>query len=315
MNERHARAFLTLLTEPCDTAVHQRVQARGAVQTVQDLYHAHHDELAARLAPRWPREITPDNLEHWYVATVTRTPLLHFVVPGDPDYPTQMQELGDTAPYGLWVRSSQGAYAMLRELSAGPSIAMVGARAATSYGEHITGEIAGELASSGYPIVSGAASGIDGAAHRTALAGGNPTVAFLAAGVDRPYPAGHAELINRIVAGGAVISEVPPGSTPTKWRFLARNRLIAAFSSATVVVEAGWRSGSISTAGHARALGRPLGAVPGPITSAASAGCHRLIREGATLITSADDVLELLGRQNPTAQPVLAPDQFFGSGS
>jgi DNA processing protein len=146
-------------------------------------------------------------------------------------------------------------------------------------------------------IVSGGAYGIDGMAHRGCLATGGTTVAALAGGVDRAYPAGHADLLGRIAQGpGVVIAEVPCGTPPTKWRFLQRNRLIAALSDATVVVEAGWRSGSLNTAGHASALGRPLGAVPGPVTSAASAGCHRLLREyDARCVTSADDACELLG--------------------
>jgi DNA processing protein len=120
------------------------------------------------------------------------------------------------------------------------------------------------------------------------------TIAFLAGGVDRAYPAGHNGLIRRIAGEGAVVSEPPCGAAPTKWRFLARNRLIAALGRATVVVEAGWRSGSLNTAGHAATLGRPLGAVPGPVTSAASAGCHRLLREyGAVCVTSAAEVREL----------------------
>ncbi|WP_375384111.1 DNA-processing protein DprA [uncultured Microbacterium sp.] len=145
-------------------------------------------------------------------------------------------------------------------------------------------------------MISGAAYGIDGAAHRAALGAGGITVALLAGGVERPYPSGHAHLIQQIAANGVVASEVPCGSAPTRWRFLQRNRLIAALSDATVVVEAGWRSGSLNTAAHASALSRPLGAVPGPITSATSAGCHRLIREvDARCVTSVDEVRELAG--------------------
>lgn len=173
---------------------------------------------------------------------------------------------------------------------------MVGARAATGYGDHVAGELAGDLAATGDLIVSGGAYGIDGAAHRAALGAGGTTAAFMAGGVDRAYPAGHQQLFQRIRAGGVMVSEVPCGAAPTKWRFLARNRLIAAAGAATVVVEAGWRSGSLNTAGHASSLGRPLGAVPGPITSAASAGCHRLLREyAAVCVTTAQEVRELCG--------------------
>ena len=135
------------------------------------------------------------------------------------------------------------------------------------------------LVDRGFTIVSGAAYGIDGMAHRAALASGGTTVAFLAGGVDRFYPLGHEALLGRIAEQGAVVAELPCGSAPTKWRFLQRNRLIAAATEATIVLEAGMRSGSLNTAGHAAALGRPLGAVPGPVTSPASAGCHRLLRE------------------------------------
>jgi DNA processing protein len=155
-------------------------------------------------------------------------------------------------------------------------------------------EAAAGLVDRGYSIVSGAAYGIDGMAHRAALASRGQTIALLAGGVDRFYPSGHDALLTRIAENGAVISELPCGSPPTKWRFLQRNRLIAASSLATIVLEAGWRSGSLNTAGHAAALGRPVGAVPGPVTSAASAGCHRLIREhGAVCVTNADEMAEL----------------------
>ena len=218
------------------------------------------------------------------------------VTPEDPEWPDSLGDLGEHAPLVLWVR---GDIDVLRGLS--PAVALVGARAATSYGEHVAMEIAADLVGRGVSIVSGAAYGIDGAAHRAALSAGGTTVALLAGGADRPYPAGHSHLIERIAATGAVVSEVPCGAEPTKWRFLQRNRIIAALANATVVVEAGWRSGSHNTAAHAAALSRPLGAVPGPVTSAASAGCHRLLREfDARCITNAGDVLELLGCAPPT---------------
>ncbi|WP_127820059.1 DNA-processing protein DprA, partial [Microbacterium sp. CPCC 204701] len=209
----------------------------------------------------------------------------------DPDWPDQLDDLGPHAPMCLWVRGRASALSELR-----PSVAVVGARAATRYGDHVAMEIAADLAGSGVPVVSGGAYGIDGAAHRAALNVGGLTVALLAGGADRAYPAGHTQLIDDIARTGAVVSEVPCGSAPTKWRFLQRNRLIAAITDATVVVEAGWRSGSLNTAGHAAALSRGLGAVPGPVTSAASAGCHRLLREcGAECVTSGQDVRELIG--------------------
>ena len=212
------------------------------------------------------------------------------LIPGDPDWPRALDDLHINAPAALWVRGD------VRLIGDRAHLAVVGARAATAYGDLLAAEIAGDLADTGTVIVSGGAYGIDGAAHRAALGVGGPTLAFLAGGVDRAYPAGHADLFRRIVDHGAVASELPCGAAPTKWRFLARNRLIAALGDATVVVEAGWRSGSLNTAGHASMLGRPLGAVPGPVTSAASAGCHRLLREyDAVCVTSSSEVRELCG--------------------
>ena len=148
----------------------------------------------------------------------------------------------------------------------------------------------------GFTVVSGAAIGVDGAAHRGALAAAGPTVAVLACGIDRSYPAAHEALLDRIAATGLVVSEYPPGSVPARHRFLVRNRLIAGLAAGTVVVEAGFRSGAQRTAADARALGRPVMAVPGPVTSGRSAGCHRMIREGAVLVTRVEEVLEEVGR-------------------
>ncbi|MBX9246602.1 DNA-protecting protein DprA, partial [Actinotalea ferrariae] len=202
-----------------------------------------------------------------------------------------LADLGPAAPACLWVR---GAAALDRLCER--SVALIGARACTAYGEHVTAELAAGLGDAGVSVVSGGAYGVDAVAHRTAVVGGTPTVAFLAGGVDRPYPAGNARLLGAIADGaGACVSEVPPGAVPSRTRFLQRNRLIAAAAQATVVVEAAWRSGALSTAGHAAALLRPVGAVPGPVTSAASAGCHRLLREGAAVcVTDAAEVLELV---------------------
>ena len=212
------------------------------------------------------------------------------VLPGDREWPPAIDDLGVHAPTLLWVRGDRAL------LSAEPRVAIVGARAASGYGEMLAADFAGDLAAGGAVIVSGGAYGIDGAAHRAALSVEGKTIAFLAGGVDRAYPQGHQHLLRRIADTGAVVSEVPCGTAPTKWRFLSRNRLIAALSQATVVVEAGWRSGSLNTAGHAAALGRPLGAVPGPVTSAASAGCHRLLREyDARCVTTSAEIRELWG--------------------
>lgn len=225
------------------------------------------------------------------------------LLPGDDDWPAGLEDLGAHAPIALWMRGDA------TRMRGQETVAIVGARAATSYGESVAGELAGDLAATDAVVISGGAYGIDGAAHRAALGVGGTTIAFLAGGVDRAYPIGHQQLFDRIRDGGAVLSEVPCGAAPTKWRFLQRNRLIAATGMATVVVEAGWRSGSLNTAGHAAALGRPIGAVPGPVTSAASAGCHRLLREyDAVCVTSAQEVRELWGSVIEAPPTAIPPD-------
>lgn len=213
------------------------------------------------------------------------------VLPSDEEWPAGFAALSAPPPC-LWVRGP----ARLDE-AAVRSVAVVGARAATSYGEHVAGDLSCGMGERGFAVVSGLAYGIDGAAHRGALAAGAVSVAVVAGGVDRAYPAGHETLMARLAGSGAVVSEVPPGSAPTRGRFLQRNRLIAALSSGTVVVEAALRSGSLNTARTAALLGRPVGAVPGPVTSPGSAGCHALLRDGvAVLVTDADEVAELVGR-------------------
>jgi DNA processing protein len=182
--------------------------------------------------------------------------------------------------------------------------AIVGTRAATAYGEFVAADLAAGLATRDAAVVSGGAFGIDGAAHRAALAADGVTVAVLAGGIDVPYPAAHAAMLRRVRESGLVISEYPPGERPARHRFLTRNRLVAALGGATVVVEAGARSGAANTAAWARALGRPVCAVPGPVTSSASVGCHALLRAGANVITRTEDLVELIGHAGE-----LAPDE------
>ncbi|WP_400999087.1 DNA-processing protein DprA [Agromyces sp. GXQ0307] len=243
-------------------------------------------EVTAGLA-RWGPRLEEDAFAR-SIAQAARVGA-RLLLPGDGDWPEGLDDLGVHAPLSLWVRGRPSA------LAERPSLALVGARAATGYGEHVAVEAAAGLVDRGLAVVSGGAYGIDGTAHRAALAAAGTTVAFLAGGVDRFYPAGHEGLLGRIVETGAVVSELACGAAPTRWRFLQRNRLIAAASDATVVLEAGMRSGSLNTAGHAAALGRPLGAVPGPVTSPASAGCHRLLREfDAVCVTDAAQMAELV---------------------
>jgi len=270
---------------PADAVVGAMVDA-GLV-LAGDARDALVDEVRQAL-DRWrPRLVRAEAAARMHAA---RTVGARVLLPGDPDWPLGADDLGPHAPLVLWCTGHEGALAAVSR-----SVAIVGARAATGYGEHVTAELASGLAERDVVVVSGGAYGIDGAAHRAAVATGGRTIAFLAGGVDRLYPSGHTELFGRMRQFGAVVSELPCGASPTRWRFLLRNRLIAAVSAATVVVEAGARSGSLNTANHALALERPLGAVPGPITSVSSSGCHRLLREsGAVCITSADDVMELV---------------------
>lgn len=210
----------------------------------------------------------------------------HLSVPGDADWPEELAALVTRAPHALWV---------LGTMPSTPRVAVVGARAATHYGESVAGDLALELAEHGVDLVSGGAFGIDAAVHRGALAlQGGHTTAVMAGGVARPYPQAHAELLAQVARHGALVSEVPPSWRPAKWRFLGRNRVIAALSHVTVVVEASTRSGALATARHAMDLGRDVGAVPGPLTSGSSRGCHELIRAGATLVRGSADVVEML---------------------
>ncbi len=248
-------------------------------------------ELSARAATEAISRWTPRLHRGETVLDIERAceSKLRVVLSGDPLWPVMLDDLGTHAPNMIWARGG------LQHLRA-QSLGVVGARAATGYGSHVTAELVDGVCGVGLAIVSGAAYGIDAVAHRTALATGTPTIAVVAGGADRPYPRAHESLLERISEAGVVCSEMVPGSAPTRWRFLQRNRLIAALSQATLVTEAGVRSGSLNTAGHASQLGRPIGAVPGPITSAASAGCHKLVRDyDAVLVTNVQEACELVG--------------------
>ncbi|KAA1251769.1 DNA-protecting protein DprA [Mycobacterium simiae] len=230
------------------------------------------------LERRGGRLITPDD-DEW--------PLLAFAAIGGSAMRAKPRA---TAPMVLWARGP----ARLDEV-ARRAAAIVGTRAATAYGEHMAADLAAGLAMRDVAVVSGGAYGIDGAAHRAALGCDGITVAVLAGGIDVPYPSGHSALLHRIGQNGLLITEYPPGVGPARHRFLTRNRLVAAVAGAAVVVEAGLRSGAANTAAWARALGRVVAAVPGPVTSSASAGCHAMLRSGAELITRVDDIVELVG--------------------
>ena len=333
--ERFARAAWCSIAEPGDRDAGHLVATLGAEASVaaltavpwppSDPEHIDVAPLATALADAGDDGLARDELveavKRWRSRVSAPIVLLALrqaarfgatlLVPDDPDWPVGVDELGEHAPHALWARGDRTLLGRLER-----SIAIVGARAATGYGEHVTVEASSGLVDRGFTIVSGAAYGIDGIAHRAALASSGSTVAFLAGGVDRFYPAGHEALLTRIVERGVVVSEVPPGTAPTKWRFLQRNRLIAAASRATVVVEAGWRSGSLNTAHHAGDLGRPIGAVPGPVTSAASVGCHKLLRESlAICVTGPDDMAELVSTDFAAADAPVAAESATGTKS
>jgi DNA processing protein len=290
--ERLARVALSRLTEPGDLRMLPLVSELGAARV-----HAH---LAAE---RGPDDLLTDVAERLGAMDPARDLEqaerlgIRFVVPGDEEWPRRVDDLvlaapvheRGGAPLGLWVRGPVG----LHELEA--SVAVVGSRSATSYGADLAAEIGAVLARNGQTVISGGAYGIDQAAHRGALAMGGPSVAVLACGVDRAYPAAHKSLLDHLAATGAVVSELPPGCAPTRLRFLVRNRLIAALTTGTVVVEAAVRSGALNTANWAGRLLRPVMGVPGPVASAPSEGVHQLIRSGAaTLVTSGAEVLEVV---------------------
>jgi len=299
--QRLARAALTYLAEPGDPALGALLALCEPAEVVAaikaDLLPATGpgcgDSPASRKAleralARWRARLPglPGDAD---IAAACRDGI-RLVCPGDPQWLERLDELGTVRPYALWLRGRVDLPSACRR-----SVSMVGSRAATGYGAHVAGEIAADLGEQGWTIVSGGAYGIDAAAHRGAQVVGAITIAVLACGVDYPYPAGHAGLFADIAAAGLVISEWPPGRHPARLRFLVRNRVIAALTCGTVVVEAGGRSGALNTARHAAELGRPLMAVPGPVTSRQSAGCHRIIRDwGATCVTCAADIIEMV---------------------
>jgi DNA processing protein len=310
--QRLARAVLTYVAEPGDPVLASWLEISPPADIVAAITAGRLPLLpGVRIAGfgqgdlrRGPRDLQAEKLEHAFglwrqrlggipdeldLAGFHREGI-RLVCPGDSEWPTQLDTLGVARPYALWLRGEADLrYCCLQ------SVSIVGARASSAYGEHVATEMAAALAERGWTIVSGGAYGIDGCAHRGALAADGVTIAVLACGVDHAYPPGHEDLLASIAAQGVLVSEWPPGRTPTRLRFLIRNRVIGALTRGTVVVEAGLRSGALNTARHARDLRRPVMAVPGPVTSEVSAGCHKVIREwGAVCITDAHDVLELV---------------------
>ncbi|WP_432194756.1 DNA-processing protein DprA [Streptomyces sp. bgisy027] len=301
------RVFLSRVVEPGDEVVGRWVREFGVGEVARQL-RAEADPLPGVTSKRWEGlRARGARARPGVDLAVAREAGVRFVCPGDVEWPGQLADLGDARPVGLWVRGP----ASLR-MWALKSVAVVGARACTEYGAHMAATLAGGLAERGWVVVSGGAYGVDGAAHRGALGAGGATVAVLACGVDRPYPRGHTQLINRIAKQGLVIGELPPGDHPTPSRFIVRNRVIAALTRGTVVVEAAHRSGSLVTARAAQRLGRHTMGVPGPATSGLSAGIHELLRGEAVLVTDAAEVVELVGDMGELAPerrgPVLPRD-------
>jgi DNA processing protein len=293
--ERRARVALSFLAKPGDPVLGAALRTRTASElhalvTGADadgealLADQEEDAALGRAVQRWRDRL--DDIPSTARLAAWQANGLRLVMPGDAEWPSQLDDLGDTRPLLLWLQGT----ADLR-LTCVNSVAIVGSRAATGYGQHVAIELAATLGERGTATVSGGAYGIDASAHRGALAATGVTVAVLAGGLEFGYPRGHSELFAAIAAEGVLVSECPPDCGPTRPGFLIRNRIIAALTPGTVVVEAALRSGALNTARHARELCRPVMAVPGPVTSEQSAGCHELIRDyGAMCVTCASDV-------------------------
>lgn len=301
-----AWAYLSRVAEPPCAGLAALVQRVGPIEAAERVRRGDVDDAVARrtearrdidssaadletIARRGGRLIIPDD-DEWPVLAFAA---FRGAAPRSPGGSSMI------APLVLWAQGP----ARLDEV-AQRAAAVVGTRASTAYGEQVAGDLAADLAQRDVAVVSGGAYGIDGAAHRAVLGCDGITVAVLAGGLDVPYPSGHTALLHRIGQHGLLFTEYPPGVRPARHRFLTRNRLVAAVAGAAVIVEAGLRSGAANTAAWARALGRVVTAVPGPVTSSASAGCHALLRNGAELVTRADHIVELIGHIGE-----LAPDE------
>jgi DNA processing protein len=301
-HERSARAQLLRAAEPPSAGLIRHVRRVGPLQAVEDIrrrapiagvdVHA----CAARLLD------VPSERELELAAKLGA----RLVCPGDEEWPSGLDDLDqvDAGCVALWVRGTSRL-----DDACSRAVAIVGTRAPTDYGVSVATELSTGLAERGWTVVSGLALGIDAAAHRGSLAAGGTTIAVLASGVDVAYPGANRGLYDRIREGGAVVSEQPPGSAPHRGRFLVRNRLIAALAAGTVVVEAAPRSGARSTARHAAEIFRHVMAVPGPVSSILSAGCHQLLRDrpDTVLVTKVDEVLEQVGPLGQFAERVSGP--------
>ncbi|HEX2143156.1 MAG TPA: DNA-processing protein DprA [Glycomyces sp.] len=305
---RLALMLLSSMVEPGDAELDDLLGDVGPIEAVKRIWEG---DVPERL-----RHLTSATVACTYdaadraeqIATATEACGARVLIPGDPDWPDQLRDLllvcdADEPhvrpPRCLWVRGQQDLARLCRR-----SVAIVGSRAASEYGQHLADDLAADLTEAGWTIVSGGAFGIDRAAHLGALARGGSTVSVLACGVELPYPKANHSMFDLIVEKGLLVSEWPPSSSAMKHRFLTRNRVIAALTAGTVVIEAAHRSGARNTARHAAELGRVLMFTPGPVTSSQSAGVHQLAREPweARLVTRAEEVIEdLTGIGGPLA--------------
>jgi DNA processing protein len=302
--ERGARASWSRIAEPADERAFALVAEHGAVDALR-LVLSDDDrvpEVFRLRAGRFGIDAEPGAQ-----LAAARAIQATVVCPGDPEWPARLDD-HPVPPLCLWVLGNPDL-----QMLADRSVSVVGARSSTGYGDTVASGLGSGLAERDWTVVSGAAFGIDAAAHRGALSVDGATVAVVAGGVDRPYPLAHTTLLARIAAVGAVVAEVAPGMAPTRPRFLLRNRLIAAMSRGVVVVEAALRSGSLNTARTAAEIGRPVGVVPGPVTSMMSSGCHQARRDGlAEIVTDVDEVIDLVGdfgvdaAPRRSAEPLLA---------
>lgn len=308
---RLAFAYLSRVAEPPCPQLAALVRREGPVEAAKLVKAGAVDaDLARRTEARRDIDTAPEDLEllarrggRLVTADDDEWPLLSFTGFAGVDHRARPEA---HPPLALWVVGPGRLDDMAQR-----AVAIVGTRAATSYGEHVAAELAAGLVERDVTVVSGGAYGIDGAAHRATLGTDGFTVAVLASGIDVPYPSGHTALLHRIGQEGLLVSEYPPSVRPARHRFLTRNRLVAALSGATVVVEAGVRSGAANTAAWARALGRAVCAVPGPVTSAASVGCHALLRDEANLVTRAAEIVELIGHVGELAPDEVRPESML----
>jgi len=283
MNEQLARACLFSIVEGGHTFWCAEISTHGALAVYNKLLNGGYDPIKYEKLITNLRETNGDK-----ILTEIDRHYARLITPDDEDWPEQLNDLA-APPIGLILKGNINALHQ-------PSLAIVGTRNPTSYGARIAGEFAAGNADREWAIVSGGAYGIDSYAHKGALIAEGVTVAVVASGIDINYPAGNTRLFAEICESGAMVTEFMPGHRALPNRFLTRNRLIAALSKATLVVEAAFRSGSLRTARDAAEIFRPVMAIPGPITSPTSEGCHRLIGErAAEIVTSVADAVEFVG--------------------